>query len=178
MITYLSLPKISCICIIKLNDYKSYLAKLEKAQQAVIYIRDYVGWGDMYMTDQCVDDFETKEEFLAAVEKYKTQFFKANRSEVKRYNLSYPVEQLKQWMSNSKINLFIRGHQLTLNCCEIIDLKTNSPISNPTTINYTSDSMTYITLHTTKSYKKYAEEYYGIGKFVICSDESLEVVGV
>ena len=164
--------------IVKLNDYKSYLAKLKKAQQAVIYIRDYVGWGDMYMADQCIDDIETKEEYLATVDKCKTQFFKANRFEVKRYNLSYSVEQLKQWMKDSNINLFIRGHQLTLNCCEIIDLKTNSSMPNPKIINYTSESMNYITLHTTKSYKKLDEEYYGIGKFVICDDKCFEVVGV
>lgn len=164
--------------ISKLNNYKSIVARIERAKQNLILLKDYIQEGDMYRTEQPEENANTYEEFVAEIEKVGTQFFKPNRFEVVRYNLGYSDEQLKQWMKDSKVNAFIRGHQLTLNCCTVVDLNTDTEeIETPEKIKFNTSSMLYITVHTTTSYAKY-DVHFSVAKYCIIDKESICVVSV
>ena len=81
-------------------------------------------------------------------------------------------------MTDNKINAFIRGHQLTIKCCNVVDLNTNKETTAPETVELNNDSQLYITLHTTTSYSKYDQEFYGTARFAIVDNKNINVVSV
>ena len=160
------------------NDYKTQMARIERARQNMILLKDYIQEGDAYISENEPDkSIDSYEKFLEFVKKSGTQFFKHERYEVHRYDLIYPIEELKTWMSKNKINAFIRGHQLTLNCATSVDLKTNKENMNPVNIPFIEESELYLTIHTTSSYKKLAD-CYKVGKFAIIDENNIEIVAV
>ena len=163
--------------IAKLNDYKSQVAKLERSKQNVILLKDYIQESDAYTTDTTTDGIDSYESFLAFVKKCGTQFFKHERYEVQRFNLVYPINELKQWMSDSKINAVIRGHELTLNCAAVIDFNKNNEETSPQSVEFNSSSSLYLVLHTTSSYA-YLADTYAHGKFAIIDDKHIDIITV
>ena len=95
------------VCYI--NSYKSNLALLQRARDKVIDIRYYIGWSDMYVYEE-MDTTNNAEDYLALLEKAKTDYLNHKRFEVHRHNLCYPESQLKKWMNDNKINAVIRGY--------------------------------------------------------------------
>ena len=162
------------------NTYKAQLARIERAKQNMILLKDYIQESDLYVLKikigDSIDSYEKRVQF---VKDNGTNFFYHRRGEVDRYGLCYPVEQLKDWMNKNNINALIRGHEHTINCATSIDLNTNEENMNPTNIQFNDSSKLYITLHTTSSYAKLHESF-KVGKFAIVDggNENIEIVSV
>lgn len=161
----------------KLNDYKLQVANAERSKQNIILLKDYIQESDAYVSEENTDGITSYEEFIAFVDKCKTQFFNHERKEIKHYNLICPMNELKQWMKDNNINAFIRGHELCLGCCGVIDLNTNHEERlPPKEISFNLSSMIYIAIHTTGSYSFIHEIY--APKFAIINKDKIEIISV
>ena len=161
----------------KLNDYKAQVADVERSKQNAILLKDYIQESDAYVSEENTDNINSYEEFIAFVDKCKTQFFKHERREVKHHNLICPMNEVKQWMKDNNINAFIRGHELCLGCCGVIDLNTDhEEHSPPKEVIFNSSSMLYIAVHTTGSYLALHETY--TPKIAIINNDKIEIVTV
>ena len=89
---------------------------------------------------------------------------------MKRFNLCYPEEQLKKWMSESKINAFIRGHEFTTYLYRVRDLKTGKEEFPKQDLDLTTSSMFYVCFHSTASYSKHGPKTLSDPKLCIIHD--------
>lgn len=164
--------------------YKNYVTRLENAKQRLIDLITYVTWGDMYVKH--VDDAEWKaaedgdvQGFLDMFARNHTEFiYNHARREVVRKNLKYPEEQLKKWMQNNNINLFIRGHEIPVRLCTVRNLLTGEEDTTPTKIEFDVNSMKYVYLHSTKSYLKCTPTLWNEPKVVLINDNVVGVIKV
>lgn len=107
-----------------------YINKIYEDNDKWLDLNTYITWGDMY------------------VNHYNTEFVKNNRG-LTNYNICYPLSQLKAWMIKSNINVFIRGHQITSDLCQVYDINTNTEYTALNKIDFNDNTKVYITLHTT-----------------------------
>lgn len=164
--------------------YKNYITHLENAKQRLIDLISYVTWGDMYVKH--VDDAEWKaaedgglQGFLDLWARNGTELVHCHdRREIARKNLSYPEEQLKKWMQNNHVNMFIRGHEIPSRLCTVRDLLTGEEDSMPTKIEFDEHSMKYVCLHSTKSYMHYTPEFWNEPKVVLINGNAIDVIKV
>lgn len=166
----------SFVCYI--NLYKSYLASLQRARDKVIDIQYYIGWSDMYVYEEIVKTHST-DEWLALLEKAKTDYTNHIRFEVHRHNLCYPESQLKKWMNDNKINMVIRGHEVALTECNIRDLNKGEEKRSPPSTKIDDNSRIYVCLHSTRSYSSPEhpeyDKYVNVPKYLIVGKDEMKV---
>lgn len=147
--------------ISKWNDYKAYIANVEKAKNAIFDIRAYIMWGDMYVaeaTKEEVEAVDSLDKYMAFVKSKGTEFICHERAEVKRHQLCYPEQILIDWMNRNNVSAVIRGHEFTTYLARVRDLKKGQEFTpeDGKPIHIDEHCRLYLCFHTTKSYNREA----------------------
>ena len=164
--------------------YKNYVTRLENAKQRLIDLITYVTWGDMYVKPVDDDEWEAAENggvqgFSDMFTRNHTEFiYNHARRDIVRKNLKYSEEQLKKWMQNNHINMFIRGHEITIGLCTVRNLLTGEEDATPTKIEFDTNSMKYVCLHSTRSYEKHIPTLWNEPKVVLINGNAVDVIKI